>query len=215
MQMSVPVVRCLKHSAAGRRRPGRGTLRAVRLGIAHHLGWAVAVTASADHEVVDRRRIGLVDPGMPSAPIHHEGRSLDDDAVAAMVATVRASALRATSASLEELASGLPEPIVSISLRAWPDDFPVEIAVLRRAPFEARADSVMYREVLAECASVRGWDVLFFDANDVEQHAAQLLGERGDDVLRGPRERLGPPWTKDHRIALAATIVAGWNPSIG
>jgi hypothetical protein len=24
-----------------------------------------------------------------------------------------------------------------------------------------------------------------------------------------PRARLGPPWTKDHRMALAATIVAG------
>jgi hypothetical protein len=29
----------------------------MRLGIADHLGWAVAVTASSDHEVVDRRRI--------------------------------------------------------------------------------------------------------------------------------------------------------------
>jgi hypothetical protein len=38
----------------------------VRLGIAHHLGWAVAVavTASADHTVVDRRRIELIEPGM-------------------------------------------------------------------------------------------------------------------------------------------------------
>jgi hypothetical protein len=26
----------------------------VRVGIAHHLGWAVAVTASAGHQVVDR-----------------------------------------------------------------------------------------------------------------------------------------------------------------
>ena len=29
----------------------------MRLGIAHHLGWAIVVTASLDHEVVDRRRI--------------------------------------------------------------------------------------------------------------------------------------------------------------
>jgi hypothetical protein len=27
-------------------------------------------------------------------------------------------------------------------------------------------------------------------------------------VLYGPRERLGPPWAKDHRIALAATVLA-------
>jgi len=32
------------------------------VGIAHHLGWAVAVTASAGYEVVDRRRIELIPP---------------------------------------------------------------------------------------------------------------------------------------------------------
>jgi hypothetical protein len=49
----------------------------VRLGIADHLGWAVAVTASADHEVVDRRRIALIEPGLSQAPIHYESRRLD------------------------------------------------------------------------------------------------------------------------------------------
>ena len=33
------------------------------------------------------------------------------------------------------------------------------------------------------------------------------LYQRADEVLRGPRARLGPPWSKDHRTALAATIV--------
>ena len=181
----------------------------VRLGIAHHFGWAVAVTASADHEVVDRRRIELVEPGVPAAPIHHEGKPLDDDAAAALVAQVRASALRATSAALDELATALPEPIVSMSLRAWPLDFPEDIAVQRRAPYEARADSVMYRQVLAELARARGWDVLLYDARDVEARAAGKLAERADGILLGPRAALGPPWTKDHRMALAATIVAG------
>ena len=45
----------------------------MRLGMAHHLGWALAVTASATYEVVDRRRIELIEPGVPTAPIHHEG----------------------------------------------------------------------------------------------------------------------------------------------
>ena len=188
---------------------GRGMLDSVRVGIAHHLGWAVAVTASAGHEVVDRRRIELVEPGVPTAPIHHEGKPLDDDAAAALVAKVRASATRATSASLDELATAVTEPIVSMSLRAWPPEFPDDIAVLRRVPYEARADSVMYRQVLAESARARGWDVHLYDARDVESRAASILGERADEVLRGPRATLGPPWAKDHRMALAATIMAG------
>ena len=187
----------------------------MRLGIAHHLGWAVAVTASADHRVVDRRRIELIEPGMPSAPIHHEGKPLDDAATAVLVAQFLASATRATSASLDELATALPEPIVSMSLRAWPLDFPSDIPVQRRVPYESRADSVMYRRVLAELACARGWDVHLYDAMDVEGRAVSMLGERADDVLHGPRATLGPPWAKDHRMALAATIVASVTPDLG
>jgi hypothetical protein len=189
----------------------------MRLGVAHHFGWAVAVTASADHEVVDRRRIELIEPGLPPAPIHHEGgphlmhRSadpLDDEALAALVADVRASVARATSAALDDLARVSPEPIVSMSLRSWPADFPADIAVQRRAPYESRADSVIYCQVLAELARTRGWTVHCYDAKDVEHAAARILGERTEEVLHGPRTTLGPPWSKDHRMALAATIVA-------
>jgi|SRR5829696_1032222 len=142
----------------------------MRLGIADHLGWAVAVTASAGHEVVDRRQIELVEPGLS--------------------------------------ASAPPAPVVSISLRAWPLDFLDDIAVQRRAPYEARADAVMYRRELSELAQARGWEVHLYDTKAVEGQAAGLLAERADEVLRGPRATLGPP-TKDHRIALAATVVAG------
>jgi len=164
---------------------------------------------------VDRRRIELLEAGLPAAPIHHEGgphllhrraEPLDDDALAALVAGVRASAGRATATALDQLASELPEPIVSMSLRIWPADFPEDIAVQRRVPYESRADSVMYRQVLATLAGDRGWEVHLYDAK-VEDDAARILGERADDVLRGPRATLGPPWSKDHRTALAATIV--------
>ena len=76
-------------------------------------------------------------------------------------------------------------------------------------PYEARADSVMYRQVLADAAHARGWEVHFFDAKDVEARAASMLAAQADEILLGPRATLGPPWAKDHRIALAATILAG------
>jgi hypothetical protein len=87
-------------------------------------------------------------------------------------------------------------------------DFPDDIAVQRRAPYEARADAIMYRQVLSELAHARGWEVHLYDAKAVERQAARILAERSDEVLHGPRAMLGPPWTKDHRIALAATIVS-------
>jgi hypothetical protein len=181
----------------------------VRLGIADHLGWAVAVTASADHDVVDRRRIALVEPGVTEAPIHYESARLDVAATERLVAEVRASVARAATAAFDELAAALPEPIVSISLRTWPPDFPDDIATQRKSPWEARADAVMYRQILAELANGRGWEVHLYDAKAVEGQAARLLAERADEVLQGTRARLGPPWDRDHRTALAAAIVSG------
>ena len=183
--------------------------RRMRLGIADHLGWAIAVTASADHKVADRRRIELIEPGLPAAPIHYEGKRLDVPATAALVTKVRASVVRATSASLDDLATALPAPIVSISLRAWPPNFPDDISVQRRAPYEARVDAIMYRQVLSELAHARDWEVHIYDAKDVVGQAVSMLGERADEVLQGPRATMGPPWAKDHRTALAATVVGG------
>jgi hypothetical protein len=181
----------------------------MRVGIADHLGWAIAVTAGDDHEVVDRRRIELVESGVSPAPIHYESARLDVAATAALVAEVRASIARAASAALDELAGALPAPVRSISLRVWPLDFPDDVAVQRRAPYEARADAIMYRQELSELAHARNWEVHLYDAKAVVGQAARRLAKRADAVLNGPRTTLGPPWTQDHRLALAATVVAG------
>jgi hypothetical protein len=181
----------------------------MRVGVADHLGWAVAVTASPAHDVVDRRRLELVEPGVSPAPIHYESRRLDVAATSALVAAVRASVARAAGVAIDDLAAALPAPVRSISLRRWPLDFPADIAVQRRSPWEARADAIMYRQELAELAHARGWEVHLYDAKAVVGQAVTLLADRADEVLEGPRAALGPPWTHDHRVALAATVVAG------
>jgi hypothetical protein len=147
--------------------------------------------------------------------MHRKADPLGDDELAALVTKVRASAVRTTEAALDELAAALPEPIVSMSLRAWPDDFPTDIATQRRVPYEARADSVMYRQVLADLGRARGWSIHLYEANDVEAEATRVLGARAKDVLYGPRAALGPPWSKDHRIALAATVLSSAEDSSG
>ncbi|MEZ5138377.1 MAG: hypothetical protein R2711_06305 [Acidimicrobiales bacterium] len=192
----------------------------LRIGIAHHLGWAVAVTADVDHQVVDRRRIELVEPGLPAAPVHHEGGThelhrtgpeLDDDQLEALVAEVRASVQRATGHALDQLVADVGAAIASLSVAAWAP-LPDDIASLRRPPYEAKADSVMYRAILEAGALERGWDARRFDARTVEADAARRLGDRAHEVLHGPRARLGAPWAKDHRTALAATVLAAGDP---
>lgn len=187
----------------------------MRVGMVMHLGWAVVVVADRDHRVVGRRRVELVEHALTPAPIHHEGGAwemhrtgppLDDEALHALVAKVRASVERCSRAALDALAA--EHSIESISLRDWPADFPREIAVQRRVPYESRADSIMYLEVLNEIAVERGWRVDRYDPKHVEADAVALLGARAHEVLHGPRTQLGPPWNKDHRTALAATVVA-------
>ncbi len=180
----------------------------MRVGIADHFGWAVAVTAAGD-QGADRRRIELVEPGVTEAPVHYDAHGLDDAALTALIADVRASIMRAATAAFDALAASLPAPIESLSLRALPVDFPTDIAIVRQSPWEARADAVMYREVLCDLAHQQKWTVHFYDAKKVEAQATELLGSRAEAVLRGPRKTLGAPWAKDHRVALAATIVGG------
>jgi hypothetical protein len=67
----------------------------------------------------------------------------------------------------------------------------------------------MYCQVLAEVAAARGWSVHHYDARTAEAEAVALAG---DDVLTRPRAALGAPWAKDHRVALAATIVGSARP---
>jgi hypothetical protein len=119
----------------------------VHVGIADHLGWAVAVTAAADHAVVDRRRIELVEPGVSEAPIHYQRGRLDVATTAALVATVPASVVRACSASLDDLSGALPAPVVSFSLRFWPPDFQTpspSSAACRMRPGPARSCTATY-----------------------------------------------------------------------
>jgi hypothetical protein len=188
----------------------------VHIGVAHHLGWAVLITANDEFDVADRRRVELVDADLPAAPIHHRGGAhdmlgtsepLDDSELVALVAQVRESATSLTRSALDDLVTEVGS-IRSISLRDWPDDFPTDIASQRRAPFESQVDSLMYRQVFAELAAERGWVEHRFDASTVEAEAAKILGERAEDVLYGPRKVVGAPWNRDHRAALAAIIVA-------
>jgi hypothetical protein len=65
----------------------------------------------------------------------------------------------------------------------------------------------MYCQVLSEVAAERGWGIHTYDSKTVESDAVAILGPRAKEILHGPRNALGPPWSKDHRTALAATIV--------
>lgn len=182
-------------------------------GIFDHCGWAIAVTASPAGELLDRRRIALVEEGLPMLPHHSEGQRLPLDQAVALVERVHASALRQARIALDALAGSLPGRVDAIALRICP---PIPSATADRIldyQSQTKADGVMYREALATAASARGWQVHWYDTRKVIANASLTLGLPDLDAhfLR-IRTAIGPPWTRDHLIAMAAAIAAGASP---
>ena len=178
------------------------------IGVSDHGGWAVLVTVARDGTLLDRRRVELVDEDLPGLPHHHEGQLLPMDSAVALVERVRLSAERHAVLALDGVATAVPQ-IRGIALRSCPE-LPATIAE-RIRDYRARnlADWVMYRKALAAAAEARGWPIHWYDAKKVQGSASRALHvEDFDAYFLQTRRAVGPPWNKDHKLAMAAAIVA-------
>jgi hypothetical protein len=179
------------------------------IGVSDHGGWAVLVTAGRDGTLLDRRRVELVDEGLPKIPLHSKGQLLPLDEVTELVERVRASAGRHAKLVLDELAVAVPGPILGIALRQCPDLPPTIAEQITNYRACNVADWVMYRKALATAAEARGWPVHWYDTRQVQAVASQVLGVKSLDAhFVKLRRSIGPPWGQDHKIALAAAIAA-------
>ena len=169
------------------------------VGVADHSGWAVLVTVAGDGTFLDRRRIELVDAGLPILPHHHECQGLPIEQALELVERVRTSAERHAKSSLDALAAAVPAKIHGVALRECPLLPDTVGERIRNYRAQCVADGVMYRTALAHAAESRGWSVHWYDARKVLTSAPQAL-QAGRPV--------GPPWRKDHQVAMAAAIVA-------
>jgi len=178
------------------------------IGVSDHGGWAVLVATTRDGALLDRRRVELIDDDLPALPHHHEGRLLPPDAAVALVERVRAFAERRAEEALAGVAKEVPQ-VRGIALRAC-QPLPPTIAE-RLTDYRARnvADWVMYRNAVAAAAEARGWTVHWFDSKSICDAATRALGI--DDFnahFARMRKTVGAPWNNDHRLAMAAGIVA-------
>jgi hypothetical protein len=179
------------------------------VGVSDHWGWAVLVTVARDGSLIDRRRVELVDDALPKFPHHQESHALPVREAVALVERVTRSADAYANACLDALAATVPTPITGIAIRACP---PLPATVAERiSNYRAQnvADSVMYRDALARAAEARNWAVHWYDARNVLAEASSALGGDAVDVLlEKTGAAIGPPWQKDHRLAMAAALAA-------
>jgi hypothetical protein len=192
---------------------------AAAVGIAEHGNSAVLVTVAPRGELLDRRRVDLT-RGLPTHPYHHEGswavgrylnspwaRAISLADAVALVERVRESAARGARAILEALAATVPVPIASIAIRVCPQLPPTTEERIADSRAANVADSVMYREALANAAEARGWWVHWYDRERVFRDASAALG--GEDIdafLHAMGRSIGPPWQAKHKLAAAAAL---------
>lgn len=178
------------------------------IGVSDHGGWAILVTATRDGALLDHRRVELVDDALPAIPHHHEAQRLPIDEGVALVETVRASADRFAAFALEAVARDVAQ-VCGIALRVCQPLPPTVAECITDYRARNVADWVMYRQALASAAIARGWTVHWFDAKTVCEAAGHSLGiDDFDTHFAQMRNIVGPPWNNDHKIALAAAIVA-------
>jgi len=178
------------------------------IGVSDHGGWAVLVAVARDGTLLDRRRVELADEDLPKIPHHSEGQRLPLDEAVELVERVRVSAERHAVLALDAVTMAVPR-ILGVALRKC-QPLPATIAE-RIKDYRAQnvADWVMYRKALASAAEARGWPVHWYDAKSVFGAASQALGVKNLDAhFLQVRRAVGPPWNQDHKLAMAAAIVA-------
>jgi hypothetical protein len=178
------------------------------IGVSDHGGWAVLVTVARDGTLLDRRRVELVGEGLPKIPHHSEGQGLPLEEAVALVERVRVSAERHAVLALDAVAMAVPR-ILGVALRKCPQLPPTIAERIKDYRAQNVADWVMYREALASAAEARLWPVHWYDAKSVSGGASRALGVKNFDAhFLQMRKAVGPPWNNDHKLAMAAAIVA-------
>ena len=178
------------------------------IGISDHGGWAVLVTVGRDGTLLDRRRVELVDEGLPKIPHHSECQRLPLAEAVELVERVRVSAERHAALALDAVAKAVPG-IRGVALRRCPELPPTIAERITDYWAQNNADWVMYRKALATAAEARGWPVHWYDAKKVLDAASQAMGvENLDAHFLQVRRAVGPPWNNDHKLAMAAAIAS-------
>jgi hypothetical protein len=188
------------------------------VGVADHTGWAILVCVSAGDaspEVIDRRRVELIEPGLPKHPYEHDTAGMNAVEAERLVEEVRDSAARCAERALSRLRSGpgATREIQSIALRTAPlPRFPASVAEVHASWYlRARADAMLYHDALCTGAASLGIKVDTFARGEERPRAAEAMAataERVDGFLSGLRASLGPPWQQDHQVAAARAIAA-------
>jgi hypothetical protein len=188
------------------------------LAVAEHTGWAHIVCVSARDRrpfVVSRRRVALIDDGLPTQPYEHDTRALAADEADALVATVRKSAERSAAIALRRIVDevGNQHPVAALTIRTPPfEQLPASVAEVHASyQLMCAADGLLFNLAIRKAARRLELEVhLHRRGGEIASAAAALKvsPEAIEAFVTGSGRPAGPPWSAEHRLGYAAAIAA-------
>ena len=186
--------------------------------LAEHAGWAHVICVAASGRVpvvVARRRVTLIDPGLPKMPYEHESVGMKEDEANALIARVRQSIAARTSLALQRVVTELSPTYAAVALAIRKPPFPklpATVSAVRQSyRLQCAADGMLYQLAICSAARQLGLEVQLCRRGDETARAAKNLGVTTGEVgefVTGSGRPTGPPWTQEHRQAYAAGIAA-------
>jgi len=194
------------------------------IGAADHAGWAHLVCVAAPGDVpavIERRRVTLIDAGLPTMPYHHESLGMSEAEANALITRVRRSIAENASRELRQVVEDLSSSysVVALAVRELQfPDLPESVAPVRRSyQLQCAADGMMYQLAVCRAAVELGLEVHVFRRGEEARRAAAQLhvsADRVESFVNSTGRPAGPPWTQEHRRAFAAgiAVLAGRRP---
>jgi hypothetical protein len=184
----------------------------VACGFKAHSGWAALVvvgTAGGNPELIDRRRVDLVDEAWAKAPYHAAeelGAAKADNLVQRALDRAQRGALRELRALIERTrGAGHELAACAVLMPApMPDWSVAEILAVHIRMH--KAEGVIVPRMLALAAGECGLKLAQVPEKELEARAAKLGAIAKSVAAFG--KQVGPPWAKDQRSAALAALVA-------
>jgi hypothetical protein len=189
----------------------------VAFGLKAHSGWAALVVVGARdgaREVVDRRRVELVEDECARQP-YHAAQELKGDSARGVVRrgvdaahrlarhAVRSAIERESERGNEVIACGV---LVVDPMPDWSTDEILAVHVRMH-----KAEGVLFRDALVRAGAGCGLKLVAIPEKLLTSRAQAVLGMRAsglaDEIARLGKS-VGPPWGKDQKDAALAAMVA-------
>jgi hypothetical protein len=193
-------------------------MKPVVIGVKMHSGWGilVAVSGSIDSvEIAERRRIVITDATLPrtNQPYHHAATLGLPEAERHLARCTTASerlSSAAISEAIEAMAKRDYRVVGAALLLASGRSLPSLPEILGAHPLIHTAEGEFFR-----CAVRKAFDrlkvpVTGIRERDLARFAETVLGDAAgplQSAIAGLGSSLGPPWTKDHKIAAFAAAI--------